>query len=220
MENLEKYYTEVDRDLLLIAEEYKKELLRIKKDGTLSKDLEGVLELVNGIPETVRKSALLSMEQEKGEIDMMERLQEGRENIYCPYCKIKWKVKILKEAINTLHGWGYDFVECSGCKKQFPNMIPNNWKDRKNFFQFMLERYTTVGEDGLTDAEKSGDLEKAKEYIQGFKKSLNAFKKADAAAKDLIIKNEEAYRAREVLRDHFLSLKLSLGNWKNNTGLA
>ena len=220
MENLEKYYTDIDRELLELAAYFKNAFLKVKENGALSEGDEQSLAEINDIPNKVNHGARRRMDNENENIKNKEKLWKERTLVFCFNCNEVRNVSIKAERKNPKTGWKCDLVKCSVCKQQFVAPIPNNQADAKKFYEDFIEQILTVREDGETHAEKFAGVVDSNAAIESFRAYIQAIENEELAIKNWEISTKKVDDVIENLRDILLKAKLSKVNWHNNVGLA
>jgi hypothetical protein len=144
-----------------------------------------------------------------------ENLKKSRTSIHCAKCDTERSVTILGEEPDEEHGWQCDHVKCTHCGWEFRNPMPNNWPDRLQFFDHLLEEMEKTREDGSTVTEQFN----AAELVKAMRRNTEKFKKELARHEQQIelisvIRNKAA-QAMVKMRDFLLFEKINGMTWRD-----
>ena len=220
MENFENFYNDTDRELLAIAEYLKIMLLKLKAIGDFNEQKQENLDSISRMPKLVNDAAAIRYELWKHIPENDETLQKYRTTVECPKCNELRKVKIKGARKNPLFGWSLDLVKCTVCKMEFVNYLPNTFEERKKFNINLIDKLTTVGDDGETVAEKIGAGNDTGEIIKSIQDFIDAQTIVEKNIKTMKLKDEETIKAMEGLRDYFRTEKIKVDKYYKLDGLA
>src|SRR5436190_21037910 len=125
-EELEEYYTDVDREVLELTDYFKQVISQVRAEGIHDKDEELKLRILNNMPRIVNDHAGRVKDYRIAVKNNDESLMAQRLVAECPVCKSEQKVKITGETINDRFNWALDIVECLRCHTGFTNFFTNN----------------------------------------------------------------------------------------------
>lgn len=213
MESYKRFYNNTDKELLAIVEYLKFILLKEKAQGNFNQQKQKHLDELNKIPEIVNTLASIRYDIWAHKPENDKKLQQYRENVHCPQCKIIQKVKIKGERINPDFGWKLDRVKCTVCKKEFINYMPNTFEERKLWNINMIEKLTTIGDDGETNADKMKDemdMQKTIEVLQGY---IDAQTQVEARIKEMILQDEKNKKKIEEFHEYYSDFKIKVDKY-------
>lgn len=212
MQNLEPYFTETDRELLELSHYHKKKIESLKEKGNIHPDDEKILLILKDIPDLVKNHAQGKFDYETHQSGLENDLMKSRLIAECPKCKKDRAVIIKSETTNQNYGWKCDRVECTKCKKQFINMIPNNWNDRVKFYDNFIIELLEIRSSGKSIAEQlPGEINMQSE-INHVKNLKKAHHEAEYFIEDLKAKMNTFDKSIEQFRDYLLLAKINPNN--------
>jgi hypothetical protein len=218
MQDLELYYTETDKEVMALVAWHEKHIAERHRQGMEDKGDEGIKALLEKVKTIVHSKAELRREYERQDKEQEAEEMERRTLVHCETCNEMRRVEIIGEGIDEKHGWRGDQLQCTVCKTVFFAEIPNNWKDRLEYYKWLS--------DVMKDLVKRDDISQSKkeEGEAIFAALHNAYLKFAAAQKTV----EEEEQKRELaekeyekqvenIRNELLLAKVNQAAWNSRS---
>jgi hypothetical protein len=216
MDDLEKYYTDLDREVLSLVGFHERYIIYSRKKGApemLEKEMHASLE---GIKELILSRAKTKQQKEQQDKEYHEKEMQQRTWGMCETCKQERRLLIVGEGINREHGWKADEVKCTVCANVFYSELPNNEKDRIDFFRYHAEYLQKLLRDKKATGAKRAEGEAIyaamhKSYTDYAAKYAEVLK-ADERDAEILRKQDKKV---EEIRDSLLVKKLEILQWND-----
>jgi hypothetical protein len=181
MDDLSKYYTPLEKEVLSLVGYHLKLLDDKEKAGHHKEDYLQRTITLNKIRKQVRHGVKRRLEIEVEKKNRREEMSNDRHFTVCIDCQVAGNVVILEPSFSKEAGIYLDKVKCQACGSEFFNLVPKNPKEYKKAYDFIVRKLTDFFKD-VKNREEFPDLYKG---FPALKRKINKLKKLEKNAKEI-----------------------------------
>jgi hypothetical protein len=154
MEELEKYYSETGKEIMSLVAFHERFIAAHKQNGIFDPNDNVMAKELIKIKELVRKNAAAKQDKAIRDKKYEEKMMDERTWVMCETCKVERRVEIIGESRHKQNGWKGDRLKCTVCSSTFFSELPNNWKDKVDFFRWHTEYFRKLLDDKTIKGKK------------------------------------------------------------------